>query len=77
MRKKKAHSAPPESKPEPKYVVVCTFREWGAWRHLAQAFDNVDAAVHYAETQACYNPRIFGLNPEYEYEVTRTVRVKP
>ena len=76
MKKSKTtHSVEP--KPEPKYVVVCTFMEWGAWRHFAQAFNNVDAAVRFADTQTCGSPRIFGLNPEYEYEVTRTLTVKP
>lgn len=76
MRKKKAHSAPPEPRPEPrpepKYAVITGPSFFDTAK--AYPFYDSDAAMRFADS---VHGRIFGLNPEYEYEVTRTMRVKP
>lgn len=56
---------------EYKYVVI---RPWAGsvWPEM---FTTADAAMRYADFYA--NARIFGLNPEYGFEVTRTLTVKP
>ncbi len=60
-----------QKQPDWKFAVVCA--PGNSNFHWSDVFENKDEAVKYADQS---NGRVFGLNPEYEYEVVCNLKVK-